>query len=117
MATEFGKFLRKLRIDQNETLKEMADKFEYAPSYLSGIENGKRNIPKTLLEKIVDTYNLPSAQADILKDIVQRSVPVFEIENDDDNEAKQDVLIKMSNKQVTNEQYEQILKLLERGKI
>ena len=45
MITEFGKALRKLRIDRGETLKIMADNLEMTSSYLSAIECGKRNIP------------------------------------------------------------------------
>ena len=43
--SDFAIFCRKLRIDNNQILKEMADLLDVSSSYLSAVENGKRNIP------------------------------------------------------------------------
>ncbi|MDD3947051.1 MAG: helix-turn-helix transcriptional regulator, partial [Clostridia bacterium] len=40
MVTEFGKFLRVLRIQNNDTARQMAEKLNLSPSYLSAIETG-----------------------------------------------------------------------------
>ena len=45
-VTNLGKKLRKIRIDNDEISSDMARKLEISVSYLSAIENGKRNIPK-----------------------------------------------------------------------
>lgn len=58
MLSEFGKFTRKLRIDNNELLKDMSDKLEVTTSYLSAVEVGKRNIPDAWKEKIIKYYSL-----------------------------------------------------------
>lgn len=58
MLTNFGKFLRKLRIDRCELLKDMSEKLNVTVSYLSAVENGKRAIPENWLEIIKDDYNL-----------------------------------------------------------
>ena len=42
MLTSLGKFLRKLRIDNNELLKDMAQKLNVSVSFLSAVENGKK---------------------------------------------------------------------------
>lgn len=42
MITPIGKFLRKLRIDTGEILKDMAEKLHVSPSFLSAVENGKK---------------------------------------------------------------------------
>jgi len=47
MITEYGKFLRKLRIDQGQILKTMAEKLGVSSAFLSAVENGKKKIPKT----------------------------------------------------------------------
>ncbi len=47
MLTQFGIFLRKLRLDSNEIMKEMATKLDVSPSFLSTVENGKKTIPKS----------------------------------------------------------------------
>lgn len=45
MLTRFGKQLRKLRIDREERLKDMADRLNVTTAYLSAVENGKRTVP------------------------------------------------------------------------
>ena len=52
MTTEFGKMLRKLRIDCDENIRDMAFNLDITASYLSAIECGKRNIPKNLVDKV-----------------------------------------------------------------
>ena len=44
MLTEFGKFVRKLRIDNGTVLGEMAKSIAVSSAYLSAVENGKKNI-------------------------------------------------------------------------
>ena len=73
MLTEFGQFLRKLRIDYNELLKDMADKLGVTSSYLSAVETGKRNIPDGWVEKISQFYGLGMFEQDALKDAAANS--------------------------------------------
>jgi transcriptional regulator with XRE-family HTH domain len=68
MLTEFGQFLRKLRIDCDEFLKDMADKLGITSSYLSAVETGNRNIPDDWVEKISQLYGLDMIQKDLLQD-------------------------------------------------
>ena len=42
MITRFGKELRKIRIDHGEILKDMAEKLQVTPSFLSSVEVGKK---------------------------------------------------------------------------
>lgn len=50
--TAFGKVIRKLRIEHNLLLGQMASKIGISSAYLSSIELGERNIPKDFLEKM-----------------------------------------------------------------
>ena len=54
--TELGKFLKKLRIDHDETQMEMAKKLGCASAFISCIERGLKNIPCEIHEKILNTY-------------------------------------------------------------
>jgi transcriptional regulator with XRE-family HTH domain len=74
MLTKFGMYLRKLRIDNGELLKDMADKLGVTPSYLSAIETGKRNIPGDWVDKIAALYNLDMIERDQLADTAANSV-------------------------------------------
>jgi transcriptional regulator with XRE-family HTH domain len=67
MLTEFGQYLRKLRIDCGELLKNMADKLDVTSSYLSAVETGKRNIPDSWVDKIGRLYELDMVDRDVLQ--------------------------------------------------
>ena len=43
--TPFGKIMRMLRIEHNETMKDIAQMLGVTSAYLSAVEIGKRNIP------------------------------------------------------------------------
>jgi len=58
MLTAIGKYLRKLRIDRGEILKNMADKLGVTASYLSAVENGKRPFPDSWIDTLVRLYEL-----------------------------------------------------------
>ena len=64
MATTYGKVLRRIRIDRDELLKNMAEKLKMTSAYLSSIENGKRQIPNNMTRSIVDIYELDKNQMD-----------------------------------------------------
>jgi len=76
MLTEFGKFLREIRIDCEELLKNMAKKLGVTSSYLSAVETGKRNIPNDWVEKISQLYNLDLIEKEQLQDAAINSARV-----------------------------------------
>ena len=65
MITSLGRFLRKLRIDHGEILKNMADKLGVSVSFLSAVENGKKRMPSAWNTKLCDLYQLTSEQKQI----------------------------------------------------
>lgn len=73
MATELGKFLKKLRIDRDELMKDMATKTGIASSTLSSIEMGRRNPPKGFVEKLTTEYKITGSQLEDLKIAVLQS--------------------------------------------
>lgn len=58
MVTEFGKELRKLRLDLGITLFEMAKGIGVSSSFLSSVETGKKPVPHELLVDLARCYNL-----------------------------------------------------------
>lgn len=66
MATEYGKILRKIRIDCGEVLGNMAENLEISSSYLSSIETGSRNVPQNFTDLISERYGL---QKSIIKEL------------------------------------------------
>lgn len=61
MLTPFGRFLRKLRIDRGELMKDMADKLRVTASYLSAVEVGKKPVPEAWVTKLCALYSLSNA--------------------------------------------------------
>lgn len=82
MLTEFGKALRKLRIDCGELLRDMADNLGCTASYLSAIETGKRPVPVDWIERITDKYNLDDERASELKTAAMAEIRTVRIDVD-----------------------------------
>ena len=76
MLTEFGRYVRKLRIDYGDLLKNMADKLGVTSSYLSAVETGKRNIPEDWVKKISQFYMLEVLEQDALQAAATNSARV-----------------------------------------
>lgn len=74
MLTDFGRFLRKIRIDRGEVIKDMAEKLEVTASFLSAVETGKRNIPDYWIDKIAELYHLEEDTKTELKAAAANSV-------------------------------------------
>ena len=58
MLTPLGKFLRKLRLDNDQLLRDMAERLDMPSSTLSAIETGRRKPPQGFAEKIGRAYAL-----------------------------------------------------------
>lgn len=63
MFTSFGKFARRLRIENGELLKDMAAKLDVTSSYLSAVEHGKKRVPDVWQEQLSEIYHLSSASS------------------------------------------------------
>ena len=79
MLTSVGKFLRKLRIDKEEILRDMAKNLGVTSSFLSAVENGKKKMPDAWLPKLAKLYNLTSAQIAELKEAILESSDTIEL--------------------------------------
>lgn len=58
MLTDLGKELRRIRISNNEYLKDMASKLGITSAYLSAIENGKREPTKKFMDTLFSIYSI-----------------------------------------------------------
>lgn len=118
MITEFGKALRKLRIDRGEILKSMADKLNMTSSYLSAIECGKRNIPTDLINKLALIYDLTEAEQESLSEARDKSLNSIEIELNTNSAYKRDLALQFARKfdDMDDELAAQLLKFLNYNK-
>lgn len=79
MLTEFGKVLRKLRIDRQEFLRDMAQKLGVSSAYLSAVETGKRKAPKSWVDTITEQYQLNRGMASELRQAYESSAQEVKI--------------------------------------
>lgn len=93
MLTDFGRFLRKIRIDYGEILKDMAEKLDVTASFLSAVETGKRNIPEHWLDKISKIYNLDKSTQHQMKIAATNSVRMIKINLEKSKSNKRETAI------------------------
>lgn len=114
---EYGKFLKHLRIDKGEMLKNMADKLGLNSSYLSAIESGSRDIPPDLTEKICVKYGLDEKSRGELKKAeleADRKLVQINMEKINGNRLAKEVVLNFAGKaaSLTDEQLTEINKIL-----
>lgn len=80
MLTQLGKFLRKIRIDRGELLKDMANNLGMSSSMLSSIENNNRKPPKDFVSRVESAYQLTAEQAEDLARATVESVDLVTID-------------------------------------
>lgn len=80
MTTAIGKELKKLRIDHNERLLDMADRLGKSASFISAIEVGKKSPPSGFEDVVAKVYQLSSAIAARLRVAADQSRHAFTLE-------------------------------------
>ncbi len=55
--TEFGRIVRKSRLNVGVSLKEMADALDVSSAFLSGLETGRKKIPSVWTQNIADYFS------------------------------------------------------------
>lgn len=93
MVTKLGIFLRKLRLDNNEIMKDMAEKLGVSPSFLSAVENGKKKMPDSWLDSIINLYDLDQEKQNELMISIEESRTKVEIPLDEFSGSKKRLLL------------------------
>lgn len=88
MLTQLGIFLRKLRLEYGEIMKDMAAKLDISSSFLSAVENGKKKMPEPWYDTIVNLYNLDKEKQDELMIAIEESQKSAEINLEDLSKEK-----------------------------
>ena len=116
MITELGKFLRKLRIDNTEILKTMADSLGVSASFLSAVENGKKKMPAEWKETIISSYNLNENQINEFEKAIMKTEEEITIRIDRLSEERQNLAISFARKlnTMSDEDIEKIRKIFEK---
>lgn len=70
---EFGKAIRKARIDTDSTLAQMASSIGTTPAFLSAIETGRKKIPETWIMRIESFFESKGYAINNLQDLASVS--------------------------------------------
>ncbi|SIR06576.1 hypothetical protein SAMN05880590_11191 [Rhizobium sp. RU35A] len=115
MATELGKELRKLRIDQDENLMDMAKKLDRSAAFISSVETGKKAPPSGFEDLVIKAYGLFSDTAEKLRRAADASRKAFVLEPS--NALGRDTAGLMARRMnsLSDEDLREIKEILERG--
>ena len=77
MTTEIGKELRKLRIDEDERLLDMAARLDRSSAFISAVERGTKTPPEGFVDLVIKAYKLAGDAAASLRRAADRSRKSF----------------------------------------
>ena len=98
MLTEFGKLLRKYRIDHNLILKKMADTLNIPSSYLSAIEMGRKTVSKEFLNKLYEAYSFSDVERQQLNDAAELSAGSIKLDLNNASLDKRNMVLSFARK-------------------
>lgn len=95
----------------------MSAKLGISASYLSTIENGKRNVPPDLEETVIAKYNLTDKEKEKLKNVVVKSTEMVKIDLTELPENKRHVIFELTkNEALDDDTVDSILEFIAKKK-
>lgn len=118
MTTALGRFLRKLRIDSSEILKDMAIKLGVSSAFLSAVENGKKKMPDSWIKKLETIYALTKEQTEQLNIAIIETNNIIEINLQNVNSEDRELAISFAREfnSIDAKTREQLMKILKQRK-
>lgn len=114
MKTTAGNFLRDVRLDKSETLRDMAEALGVSSAFLSAVENGKKKMPDSWYSTLSQKYNLDSSQLAELKNAVLESSDVIKLNLSKTNTTSRRLAVSFARsfETLNKKESEEILKIL-----
>ena len=116
MITEFGKVLRIIRINSGDSAKDMAEKLNISASYLSAIENGKRNIPVELENEIINVYNLSAKEKEKLLHAMSESAEGVKIDMSTIQKSRRQVIFALAKYDLDDATIQQLCEVIDQNR-
>lgn len=114
MVTQLGKILRIIRINTSDSMRTMASKLDLSVSYLSAIENGKRNVPQDFEEKVIYSYQLSEKDKENLRNAITQTTANVKVNITELSEKKKKLIYALSKDQLDDETIEKLCEIIER---
>lgn len=112
MVSKFGKFCRKLRVDNGELLYNMAQKLGVSSAFLSKVENSKKKPPMQWRQIIIDSYSLQGERLEEFEECFYEAVNSESIDISSFEESDKELMLSFARKFDTLDK-EAIKKMLE----
>lgn len=115
LPTPFGQYLRKLRIDRDEIMRDMANKLKLSTAYMSAVELGKTEPTNRLVTAIGILYGLNKQQVEELRMLAYTSGKTLRIDMEGRSDSDKVLIITFARKlnSLTTEQKNQIKEILD----
>lgn len=117
-TNELGKAMRKLRVDEDERLLDMAKRLGKSTAFVSAVETGRKAPPANFEEEVVEEYGLSDEYAATMRRAADLSRKAFVLEPSSSLGRDTAGLLARKIKTLSDEELTQIREILggERGK-
>ena len=109
---EIGNFLTNFRNEIGESLRTMASKLDISATYLSAIENNKRNIPADFLDKFMEVYNVDEDTKKQLEKAILLSSSNLKVDVTNASVTKKELLYSIANSELDETTLERLSAIL-----
>lgn len=96
MITQFGKIVRKHRIDHGMTLKDLAEVLGKSSAFLSAVETGRKSVPADLVDAMAGQFGLDRQQRDLLWRAAEASKQEVKINLESQNELSRGLAVEFA---------------------
>ncbi|UDM52012.1 helix-turn-helix domain-containing protein [Cupriavidus sp. MP-37] len=96
MLTSFGRFLRDLRNQHTELMKDMADTLQVSVAFLSAVETGKKSIPAGWSNLIATAYRLPPKEVKAMNQAIDESARSVTIDLTNQSEERRGLAVALA---------------------
>ena len=114
MVTQLGKILRIIRVNTGENMRVMAEKLKVSVSYLSAIENGKRNVPANFGELVAGNYDLSNKDKMNLRNAIQDSTEKVKVNITELGEKKKRILYALTSDDLDEETLSRLAEIIDK---
>ena len=116
--TNLGVFLRKIRLDRRELMKDMATNLGVSSAFLSALENGKKKVPANFVDSFCRVYNLNDSQRDDLASAAEESLQEVRLNLVNTTPAQHQAAVSFAKalNGLTDDEISQIMRVFERRK-
>lgn len=96
MLTSFGRFLRDLRHQHTELMKDMAERLNVSVAFLSAVETGKKSIPPGWGEMVATAYKLPTPAKKAMNQAIDESARSVTIDLSNQSEDRRSLAVALA---------------------